>query len=463
MMTTKRPLTIHFFSLAGILVSFALISLYNFLVFHYLVELFSVAIGAMIFVIVWNNRSRIADSGLMVIGVSYLFVALIDFFHALSYAGTGLFAEYAPDMPTQLWLVARYIQSISLLAGLFLSGRRARPVLSILIYTLVTILVTSTVFPLRLFPVAYRIGTGPTMFKLASEFLIVAILTAALVLLIRRRKRFSSESWGWILVSIVFTIVAELLFTGYLGVHDLVNVFGHYAETVAFYCMYQAYVVVGIREPQEILYRELSQAIADRETLLKEVHHRVKNNIQLILALIGLEEGDATPSERSRLQDLTKRINTIGMIHDRLSRTETSRELDLSEYLNDIVRRLSETIAPVPVSFIDAQTVVPIESRQAISLALIVSELTTNIFKHSFGRIPQGTMELRISSNDDTTKLQIIDNGEAWSPNIPDAERSLGTTIVNELSNQIRAGIDHDRIDGYNYTTVTFPTTTARA
>jgi|GEM_PF-6346596 len=466
-MTTSRPLIAHIVPVTIALGLLGLLSQYDFILFHYLVELFSIVIGAMVFVIVWNNRSRLTDAGLVIIGVSYFFVALVDLLHTLSYAGTGLFQQHAPDMPTQFWIAARSIEGVSLALGIVLYGRRSRPYPTMVTYAVVSLVLVYSIYPMRLFPTAYREGSGLTQFKLAAEYTIVAIVLLSGAALLLKRNRFSREAWPWLLAAYATTAISELLFTGYLGVYDLINVAGHLVKTISFYCMYQAFVVLGIREPHRLLFRELQErerdltvAVKDRDLLLQEVHHRVKNNVQLMLSLVDLEDDGATPEVRARLSDLSNRIRTIEMIHDRLSKSEATTEVDLTEYLSDVARRLTATIAPARTQLDTTGSSVHIAGKQAISVALIVSELLTNVFKHAVYQVESATVRLSIDATDTALEIRISDPGIPYDSEKKLSAQTLGTTIVRTLLEQLHGSLEHSRCDGTNVSVLTIPIAT---
>lgn len=454
----------HILPIGAFLVVLSALRVYDFIVFHYVVELFSIVIGAVMFVIVWNNRARIESAGLLLIGISYLFVGLVDLFHTLAYAGTGLFDAFAPDLPTQLWILARHLEAFSLLLGSMLLHRRARPYLTLLLYIGGTTLLTAIVFPLRLFPTAYAVGVGLTPFKIVSEYVVIAVVALAGYQFYRRRSLFTDTTRYWIFVSIVATITGEFMFTAYIGVYDVANVVGHLLKVVSFYGMYRAFVVIGIAEPNRILYRnlhereqELSEAVAHRDLLLREVHHRVKNNLSLVMALIGLEYDNAPPAHRDALSDLSNRIATIEMVHDRLSRTESTQMVDIVEYVNDIASRLVTTLSPIPVTFVPSVGSISIAARTAISIALVVSEIVTNIVKHAFPQRPNGLVRLGIVEKSDELTINLENDGESFTEVSTRVSQSLGVGIINSLLDTIGGTISRSSDGELNATTISIP------
>ena len=97
------------------LVGLYLSSLYNYLLFHSIAELFSIIIACGVFMITWNARRFIRNNYLLFIGLAYLFVGGLDLVHTLGYRGMAIFKGYHTNLATQLWIAARYVESLSLL------------------------------------------------------------------------------------------------------------------------------------------------------------------------------------------------------------------------------------------------------------------------------------------------------------------------------------------------------------
>ena len=107
--------TVAIMSLIGLYV----IGRHSYPVFHTLVELFSIIIGFGLFMMTWNSRRFIDNNYLIFIGIAYFFISGIDLIHTLSYRGMDMFTGYGTNLTTQLWIVARYAESLSLLAAPF--------------------------------------------------------------------------------------------------------------------------------------------------------------------------------------------------------------------------------------------------------------------------------------------------------------------------------------------------------
>lgn len=235
-------------------------SLYSYLLFHSLAELFSIAVAAGVFMLAWNSRRYLDNNYLLFIGIGYLFIAFVDLLHTLAYQGMGVFRDPGANLATQLWLAARYLQSGTLLVGLLFVKRRFDPRLAWVGFMAVTIALVGSIFVWDFFPAAYIDGQGLTSFKIVSEYFISAGLVAATALLLTERRAFDRQVLYLLAMSLVVTVLSELMFTLYIGVYDNANLIGHLLKIVAVYFVYRAIVQTGLIRPYSVMFRNLKHA-----------------------------------------------------------------------------------------------------------------------------------------------------------------------------------------------------------
>ena len=265
-----------------------LVSLYftifvNYLLFHTLAEIFSIIVAGSFFMITWNSKNYIKNPYLLFIGIAYFFIAFLDLLHTLSYKGMPIFTDY-DFYANQLWIGARYMESITLLLAFFFlnSNKQFKPELLFLIYTVITAFLVASIFVWQFFPVCFIEGSGLTTFKKISEYIICIILFISMRLLYKNRNLFEGEIYNWILISIVCTIVAELAFTFYISNYGVSNIIGHYFKIFSFYFIYKAIVKTGIREPYKLIFKELNTTIKNLNneiTVRKRLEHEKEENI----------------------------------------------------------------------------------------------------------------------------------------------------------------------------------------
>ena len=235
-------------------------SLYSYILFHIVAESFSIVIAFSLFMIAWNTRHLTKNNYVLVISVAFLCAGLIDFVHTLAYKGMGVFIGYDANLPTQLWIIARYLQSISLLVAPWFIDRKLNLTSILGFYLSTTILLLAAVFSSTLFPDCFIEGKGLTPFKVASEYIICFILVCSFVLLFRCREKFDPEILKLIALSIICTIISELAFTFYISVYGLSNLIGHFFKIFSFYLIYQAIIVTGLKNPYSLLFYDLQKS-----------------------------------------------------------------------------------------------------------------------------------------------------------------------------------------------------------
>lgn len=287
---SKADKQVYLTLLAGalILAGLYLASSYNFLLFHTLAELFSIVVAFGIFALAWNSKRFIDNNYLLIIGIAYLFVAIIDLLHTLSYKGMGVFPDYDANLPTQLWIAGRYVQGMSLLVAPLLIGRKLNANYILLGYLTATALLLASIFAWQVFPVCFVEGVGLTPFKKISEYVISVTLLVSIYLLFLRRNKFDRNVLRLLTASIIVTICSELLFTFYTDVYDLFNIIGHFLKIVAFYLIYRAIIWTGFAKPYGLLFRDLKQREEALEASEKHYSTLVRN---LAEAVFKIKEG----------------------------------------------------------------------------------------------------------------------------------------------------------------------------
>ncbi len=229
----------------------------SYLLFHTLTEMFTVVVASGVFVIAWNARHNLQNNYLLVVGVSSIFVALVDLLHALAYDGMGVFAGDGADLATQLWLAGRWIQAIALATAPFFLGRRIRIAAVAGGFAILTAVLLLSIFDWRIFPTAYVEGAGLTTFKRMSEYATSLVLLGATALLWWKRGAFDATVLRLLTTSLVLTAASELTFSFYFSVYGRTNLVGHFLRLLAFYVLYKAVIETGLVRPQGILLRDL--------------------------------------------------------------------------------------------------------------------------------------------------------------------------------------------------------------
>ena len=233
----------------------------NYLLFHAIAEFYSIIIACCIFTVVWNTKKNYRNNGMVFLGISYLFVGIIDFFHTIAYKGMPVFTDYS-FYANQLWLVARFLESSAILFFTMYGAKIKKEydwtiIFSLMLYTALSML---TIFHWKNFPECFIDGIGQTYFKIYGEYLICFLLFISTLILIKTKKNYDPLLFNQITASIVITILSEFMFTLYTDNYGITNVLGHLLKILSFYLIYRSVIVNMFTRPVEILYFDLNNA-----------------------------------------------------------------------------------------------------------------------------------------------------------------------------------------------------------
>jgi len=268
------------------------VSRYNYLLFHGLVELFAVAVAWSVFFLVWSTRRLMRNDALLLLGIAYFFVGFIDLVHTLGYKGMGIFADSsASGHATRLWIAARGVETVSLVLFPLLLGRRIRAWPVLWAYAGVTALLMATIFAWDLFPDCYIEGAGLTGFKVGAEYAICLMLALAIGLLFKRRERLDATVLHPMIGAMAATIAGELAFTLYTDVYGLSNMTGHLLKVVSFFLVCLALVRASATRPFATLLRDFQR---EKEKLqeAEETYRSIFLNSQIGLFRTDMRTGE---------------------------------------------------------------------------------------------------------------------------------------------------------------------------
>jgi len=218
--------------------------------------------------------------------------------------------------------------------------------------------------------------------------------------------------------------------------------------------------LLNILEDAHQTQRQLAQLLHDKEVLLREVHHRVKNNLQVIISLLNLQMrqiGDSAAAEV--LQTSQQRIRAIAAVYERLYQSEDFGQIDFLSYVNGLVRQLSVAYAlkdrkiEIATQIEDFTPAINI----AVPLGLLVNELVTNALKHAFQGRASGRIDIIAARIGDHVGLTVRDDGNGLPEGI-DTENggSLGFTLIRLLTQQLKGTLSIERNNG-TAVTIEFP------
>ncbi|MCK5409755.1 MAG: hypothetical protein KAJ30_05765, partial [Candidatus Heimdallarchaeota archaeon] len=235
----------------------------NYLLFHSIIELIGIMMTLTIFLVFWNSRKAIDNQFFTLLGLSFFFMGIIDLLHTLSFNGMNIFFGYDGNLPTQLWIVGRAFQAVTLLLSVLFIGKK----LNISVVWIVLVAVTVALLTLAFtgyFPDCYIEGTGLTTFKIVSEFVICLVYASSIVMLYFKRSNFGSTIFYFISAAISFSILGEVFFSLYFDVTGTLTILGHIARFISIYFFYRATVHVGLKDPLSLLFQNLQSQHSQR-------------------------------------------------------------------------------------------------------------------------------------------------------------------------------------------------------
>ncbi|HEY7391624.1 MAG TPA: PAS domain S-box protein [Bryobacteraceae bacterium] len=205
--------------------------------------------------------------------------------------------------------------------------------------------------------------------------------------------------------------------------------------------------------------QDLERSLHEKETLLKEVHHRVKNNLQVICSLLALQIETYAPGSAAALQDAYDRVHSMALIHEKLYQSATVSDVDFGAYIEILARQLMQAYAIDPARIRMELSVepIPLPIDQAIPSGLILNELVSNSLKHAFPAGRAGVIEVAFKRIEpETLMLRIADNGIGLPASFSfDTTTSLGLQVVETLVRQLRGELQIGR-DGGTQITITW-------
>ncbi|HQZ12408.1 MAG TPA: histidine kinase dimerization/phosphoacceptor domain -containing protein [Devosia sp.] len=222
-----------------------------------------------------------------------------------------------------------------------------------------------------------------------------------------------------------------------------------------------AALILGAIWLSRILKREdarrlqLAQVVEDNKTLMREIHHRVKNNLQAVSSLVQLQPIPA-PSKA----ELARRISAMVSVHEHIYRSDQFTRPEVGQYIKTIIDNASNS-SSLPVEIAYRLDKLHVDKDNAMPLGLIVSEVISNAFKHAFPDGRKGRIEVALRDiGDSKGELSISDNGQGFDPATD--TRGMGRRLLEGLAAQLTGTFQY-RIDNGTHFTLQFPTVPAEA
>ncbi len=201
---------------------------------------------------------------------------------------------------------------------------------------------------------------------------------------------------------------------------------------------------------------KLRRSLEEKEVLLREIHHRVKNNLQVISSLLNAQARDVeSPAVEDRFTETQDRIRSMASIHEQLYQTDDLSRIEFDAYLEGLLDDLFRSHRTAHIGRTLEADAQPLSVDQAIPAGLIVNELVTNALEHAFPEGRSGTVAVTFHADEGTARLTVADDGRGADG--LGGNGSLGLRLVRGLTRQLRGTFSTDLDDGVTVT-IAFPT-----
>ena len=233
------------------------------------------------------------------------------------------------------------------------------------------------------------------------------------------------------------------------------------AITVAFF-MY-VFVSSSLREhhlyEQRINERKLAeqtiqQALHEKEILLAELHHRVKNNMAIISSLFSFSI-DTTLNEEAKvvLLESKNRIQSMALIHNKLYKSPDLSQVNFKDYVGELLNEISSSYPHMSKTVVIEKEIsnIQLNVNKAVPCGLILNELLTNCYKHAFKNKESGAIEIKLSPENENLKLFVKDNGVGLNSGYENKD-SIGVSVIQALSEQLNGTYSYNNNNGTEFT-----------
>lgn len=212
-----------------------------------------------------------------------------------------------------------------------------------------------------------------------------------------------------------------------------------------------ALITARVLRRNEVTQKRLAAAVAHNEVLFREIHHRVKNNLQSVASLLQMQ-----PIPREIKTNMGQRIAAMSAVHEHIYRSNNFSDVHVKAYLQTLVENIRAGQNP-EVEVVEKLEDLTVDKDAAAPLGLILNEVVSNSFKHAFGDGRGGQISVRLTRTDDGQgRLTVEDNGTGFDPDAP--SKGIGRRLITALTQQIKGSSQFSRGEtGGSRFDLTFP------
>ena len=445
----------------GFLAFCVLVALRSFALFTWIIELGCAVILVSIFMFSYSIKNYSSEHSSLLSGVGFLFAFAFE---------TGYFyitARGSPDFRLApagffFFICVQWYQAVAFLVVINRNQPRMTLLPVVVICSLVTVLLT-------FFHVFFR--GAETLLETRYSAAYLGANLGALVLfhafvLLRLRATWSEQPRYFAnrtLACLISSAIAGIGMVLTVSAAPILAFPFYFLRFMALSLCYNANVTFTLISPYRALYGQLSLradqlaaanerlggALAEKEVLLGEVHHRVKNNLQVISSLLSLQSYRYEDADfRDAIEESQNRIRAMALVHELLYKSKDFTAIDFADYLRQVSAELANSSGRPEIRvLVDCESLqVPVA--EAITCGLITNELVSNCFKHAFPRGRAGTVHVSLRAVEPEIELSVADDGIGMRPGSGAQSRSMGLTLLEGLCSQLRGSYSIDGEEG---------------
>lgn len=213
---------------------------------------------------------------------------------------------------------------------------------------------------------------------------------------------------------------------------------------------------ISYRKEQE---EKIRKSLQEKEVLLKEIHHRVKNNLSIISSLLELQKDGVADEVKEMLSESQLRIKSIAKVHEKLYKSKNLADTSLDIYISELVEEIENTYTSDKQSIDIQHDIIPVSVsiNEAIPIGLMLNELINNAFKHSFKGKETGRLIISASEVNNQIQMEIKSDGNKMDENLDFSQHdSLGMTLIDLLVKRINGTIEMEQDDIWTRFTIRF-------
>ncbi len=211
------------------------------------------------------------------------------------------------------------------------------------------------------------------------------------------------------------------------------------------------FIIWSTSRKRKKLNLSLSESNHDKELLLKEIHHRVKNSLQVVSSLLNLQKTQTNKKKFDELIDESQiKIANIAIVHELLYQSSSFKKINLKQYIDKLGEHVLKTLGD-PNKHITITNVtgdVEISLEKSVPLALVVNEIITNSVKYAFNEKKEGNIRIECRKNQETIEVRIADNGSGMAKEQLNNEQGIGMTLIQGFVKQLKGELTYGNENG---------------